>query len=389
MKFLDGSNVSVVIPVYNGENFIKYTIESLLNQTKAVEEIVIVNDKSTDKTNEILERYSSIQNIRVYQLEKNMGVSYARNYGASKSNGMWILFMDADDVAESELIEEYHKKLNQEKSKEWILIHTASQQIDENGNLLEGIHCFKQVESDEILGYQLLRNHVFLSGTLVKKEAFLKVGGFNASLKYAEDWDLWLRLANVGGFGYIDKPLFRIRRHLNNISSNVKDMLDGERKVLSQYNLDFIKKAIFRRRLLNSENEVDFANILFRLDHWEQGYKILEELLSENKSIMNKASFLKGIYFLQKKDYKSALNEFEEAIKFVEYDGASLNNLAVIYYILGNNEKSVIYIEKALRLFPGYLDAQCNHIKIKQNVKGEYKFTLRQLRPVLTHYKST
>lgn len=381
--------LSVVIPVYNGENFIKYTIESLLNQTRPAFEIVIVNDKSIDQTKSILEGYSNFSNIKVYHLEKNMGVSYARNYGVSQSIGDWILFMDADDLAEPELIEEQIKKLNEEKSKEWVLIHSANQQIDENGNLLKGIHRFKQVESDEIQGYQFLRNHVYLSGTLVKKEEFIKVGAFNSSFKYAEDWDLWLRLANVGGFGYIDKPLFRIRRHLNNISSNVKDMLDGERKVLSQYSPDFIKEAIFRRRLLNSENEVDFANILFRLDHWEKGYKILEELLSENKSIMNKASFLKGIYFLQKKDYKSALHEFEEAIKFVEYDGASLNNLAVIYYILGNNEKSVIYIEKVLRLFPGYLDAQCNHIKIKQNVKGEYKFTLRQLRPVLTHYKST
>lgn len=389
MKFHDDYNISVVIPVYNGENFIINTIESLLNQTRVVEEIVIVDDKSTDRTNIVLEKFSNFYNIKVYHLEKNMGVSYARNFGASKSNSEWILFIDADDIAEPELIEEYIKKLNEEISSEWVLIHTASKQIDKNGNFLKGIHRFKQVESDEILGYQFLRNHVYLSGTLVNKEAFFKVGGFSTSFSFAEDWDLWLRLANLGGYGYIDKPLFRIRRHDNNVSRDVKNMIDGERQVLTQFDTDFIKKAIHKRNLPKSENEIDFVNILFRIDHWEIGYKILVNIIEENKSIMNKVCFLKGLYFLKIQDYAAAQKEFEKAIYFNENDGASLNNLAVMYYLLDEKEKSVLYLEKALRLFPGYLDAQFNLNSMKQNVKNEYKLTMRQLRPVLTHYKST
>ncbi len=106
-----------------------------------------------------------------------------------------------------------------------------------------------QVGPGEILGYQLTRNYILTSGVLIKKDYFLKTGGFNEEIRYFEDWDLWLRLARYGGFAYVDEPLVKIRRHGSNLSSKIGKMLGAERAVLKQYSIDFIKNAIFKRKL--------------------------------------------------------------------------------------------------------------------------------------------
>ena len=88
--------VSIVVPLYNKENTIKKTIDSILNQTYKNFELIIVDDGSTDKSVDIVKSYNSPK-IRLYQ-KQNGGPSAARNYGVNKSYGDWIIFIDADDV---------------------------------------------------------------------------------------------------------------------------------------------------------------------------------------------------------------------------------------------------------------------------------------------------
>lgn len=383
------NKISVVIPVYNGEKYIAETIQSLLDQTKKANEIIVVNDGSTDKTKDVLENFSKESNLIFHHFSENKGVAFTRNYGVSLSQGDWILFMDADDLAEPNLLEQYFNKLNESDSDDWVLIHSAYQQIDEKGSLLKGVHRFKQVHSQDILGYQLLRNHVYLSGTLVKKDSFIKSSGFNLSLTHSEDWDLWLRLAAIGGYGYVDIPLFKVRRHGNNTSANIKGMLEGERKVLEQYDVEYIKQAIYKRSLPANENKVDFVNILYRMGKWDDGINILKTIIDRDPRIMNKVWFLKGIYYYQIQEYSSARQSFTEALNYNAKDGASLNNLAVMHYLLNDSEKSVVILQKATELFPEFLDASYNLKEVKNQSGTNLKVTMRQLRPVLIRYAST
>lgn len=386
---MNTNSISAVIPAYNAELFICETIRSLLKQSVKCNEIIIVDDGSTDSTREQVKSFLT-NNVRLISLRKNYGVSYARNKGVLEAENKWVLFIDSDDIVEPHLIESLLNKLvdlERDELNQWVLIHSAYQQINEKGVLLDGIQRFKQVGVQEILGYEFIRNHVSLSGTLVNKKCFIHVGGFNEDLTHAEDWDLWLRLAQIGGFGYIDDSLVKVRRHTFNTSKNVQDMLAAERKVLSQYSLDFIREAIERRKLPSEENQLDYVNLLFRMDLWEKGYQFLINIQTTNHGTLNKKHFLKGIYFYKQTRYKEALHCFDLALKYYYHDGASMNNLAVCNALLGNVSICYSLLEDTLRLFPNYLDALYNIQKVKNSqCPDKLKLTWRQLRPILTKY---
>lgn len=96
--------VSVIIPIYNGEKFLDETIQSILKQTNQDFEIILVNDGSTDNTENICLKYTGNEKVKYFK-QLNSGVSKARNFGLEKANGDYIFFMDADDTIESNFIE--------------------------------------------------------------------------------------------------------------------------------------------------------------------------------------------------------------------------------------------------------------------------------------------
>ena len=101
--------ISVIIPVYNSEKYLKECIDSILAQTYKNYEIIIINDGSTDNSKYICEQYEkSHNNVKLYSIE-NHGVSYARNLGISKANGEFIYFMDSDDILFSKCFEIFDK----------------------------------------------------------------------------------------------------------------------------------------------------------------------------------------------------------------------------------------------------------------------------------------
>ncbi len=217
--------------------------------------------------------------------------------------------MDSDDIAELTLIESYKSRLqelNDGVEDKYALCYSAYVQIDEKDNEISKIIKGIQVEAKEILGYEFLRNYIIsTSGVLVYKKFFLECGGFNEKLVYSEDWDLWLKLAMKGGFAYINKPMIKLRRHLNNISSNIKNMLEGEKKVLSNYDIDFIESSIYRRNLPYEKNTIDFVSMLFKFDYWEEGYNKLSQTISLGYS-SDSLFFYLGLYYLKR-------NHIEEA----------------------------------------------------------------------------
>jgi len=385
--------VSAVIPCYNCPNFISKTIESLINQTIKPQEIILVNDASTDNTLEILkqikEQYPNIAEI--INLEKNKGASHARNHGVENSKGEYVLFMDSDDIAEPTLIEEYVDrlgKLNGKIKDEYILSYSAYLQIDEKGNQLSDTIRGIQVDPEEILGYELVRNYIIsTSGVLVKKDYFIKTGGFNEKIRYSEDWDLWLKLAQLGGFAYVDEPLIKIRRHGTNLSSQVDKMLEGEKLVLEQYSTDFIKDAIFKRKLDFKRNVVDYVSVLFKFEYWEEGFIELNNLLNEGYKFYNLYFYL-GLYYLKHKDIDKALEYFIDTITKKENHGAALNNIGAIYLFKGEKKLAEKYLKLAINYFPSYIDAKHNLKLLDKEIVyfKDTKFTWRELRKVLTSY---
>lgn len=365
----------------------------MISQTVTPIEIILVYDNSEDNTLSIINE-KEVQNkniVKVIKLKENKGISFARNYGVERSTGEYILFMDSDDIAELDLIGSYIKRIEELKNDtgdNYILCYSAYIQIDEKDDIISGISRGMQFKPLEALGYEFLRNYIMsTSGVLVNREIFIESGGFNEKIIYSEDWDLWLRLATIGGFAYVDKPLVKIRRHGENMSSRVATMLNAEKNILKQYDMEYIKEAIFKRNLEIEYNTVDYISLLYRLDCWEEGLLELERLYKEGYGFYNLFFYL-GLYYLKTNDYKKSLDYFKKTIEQKDNHGAALNNMGALLLLDGKKEEARRSFEQAIKFFPNYMDASNNYEFLdKENVLlEELKFTWRELREVLTSY---
>lgn len=384
--------VSVVIPCYNSQQYISRTINSIIHQTFVPFEIILVDDNSLDNTLQLLKEFTTYYEeiIKVFELKGNKGSSYARNFGVKKSTGNYILFMDSDDIAEHNLIEKYLSKLEKLNGNDvkYQLCYSAYIQIDKDDNVTSSVSRGSQCEPEEILGYELIRNYIPTSGVLINKNLFLETGGFNEKLRYAEDWDLWLRLAAKTGFAYVDEPLVKIRRHGENLSSKVNVMLQAEKEVLKQYDKSYIKKAIYKRTLSFEKNTVDYVSLLFRLDDWEEGFKELKSLMDQGHHFYNLFFYL-GLYYLHQNQPNYALEYFTKTIKYKKNHGAALNNIGALLLIQGEHKEAKRYFQIALKYYPNYIDAKHNlkYVHTESFTRDDLKFTWRELREVLTNYQ--
>lgn len=127
--------VSIIMPSYNSENYIEAAIKSVLNQTYSNIELIVVDDCSDDDTKKIVLDFCDIdERIKFFELEKNSGVSAARNYAISKSTGNYIAFLDSDDFFHPEKIE---KQYNFMKKNNIAFSYTNYRKIDQNNNILK------------------------------------------------------------------------------------------------------------------------------------------------------------------------------------------------------------------------------------------------------------
>ena len=108
------ADISIIVPIYNAEKFIKKCVDSLLNQTKKELEFILINDGSTDKTHDILKTYKD-KRIKYFK-NKNQGIGKTRNFGIEKATGKYIIFIDSDDYIEPTTCEELYNKAIKEKA---------------------------------------------------------------------------------------------------------------------------------------------------------------------------------------------------------------------------------------------------------------------------------
>ncbi|MCI8465867.1 MAG: glycosyltransferase family 2 protein [Lachnospiraceae bacterium] len=125
--------VSVIMPAYNGEKYIGEAIESVLNQTYGNLELIVVEDKSTDATPDLIRRYQDSR-IRLYFNDRNQGIAYSTNLGIEKSRGKYIALLDDDDIALERRLEWQVDFL--EKHEEIDVLGGRSALIDKDGNFI-------------------------------------------------------------------------------------------------------------------------------------------------------------------------------------------------------------------------------------------------------------
>ncbi len=221
--------ISVVIPVYNGEKTIKQTIDSVLNQTFTDFELIIINDGSQDGTLDIV---CKIQDARIKVFSyPNAGVNASRNRGFKLASGEFITFLDDDDLWIPDKLEDQYKALLNNPQAGVAISWTDW--IDESGKII-GRGGYVSWEGDALA--RMLLNDFVESGSnaLIRKQAFIEVGGFDESLTHAEDWDMWLRLAARYHYTTVPKVQILYRIAANSVSSNVVKMEEGSLQVLER-----------------------------------------------------------------------------------------------------------------------------------------------------------
>lgn len=197
--------ISVIIPTYNRADKIEKSIQSVLNQTYEQIEVIIVDDGSTDNTQEIVQAMDD-NRIRYIRCDKNGGAALARNIGVSEASAELIAFHDSDDCWRPKKLEkqmDYWKK-----HPEYSMIYSQYLWHFEDGN--EGVtpsdNFGGQFEGD-IFKDLLVRNTIGAPTMLIKKDCFLEAGGFDTELKCLEDWEFAIRFARRYMIGYVKEAL--------------------------------------------------------------------------------------------------------------------------------------------------------------------------------------
>ncbi len=241
--------ISVIVPVHNGEKTIKNTIDSVLIQSFTDFELIVVNDGSQDSTLAAINEIKDAR-IRVFSFP-NSGVSVSRNRGLAEAKGEFISFLDADDLWTPDKLESQLKAL-QEKQQAAVA-YSWSDWIDESGQFLRaGGHITVNGNAYEKL---LLRDFVESgSNPLIRRKALEEVGTFDESLAFAEDWDLWLRLAARYEYVAVPSPQILYRISPKSASFNVWKMEAGSLKVIERHfaqapeSLQHLKRETLGRR---------------------------------------------------------------------------------------------------------------------------------------------
>jgi glycosyltransferase involved in cell wall biosynthesis len=208
------TKISIAIPAYNAELCLRETLESALKQTCPAHEILLVDDGSTDGTEQIARSFGD--RIR-YIRQKNQGVSAARNTAIREATGDWIAFLDSDDLIVPDKLEKQTAAI--EANPKLVVVYSAFTYLYSDGSTY-GMPAFHAADLWPAIRY---RTPILPSTSVIRLSALEEVGGFSTSYHHAEDWELWFRLVRrytPEGFQEVQESLVFYRCWENNATKD-------------------------------------------------------------------------------------------------------------------------------------------------------------------------
>lgn len=264
--------VSIIVPAYNAENTICATVDSLLNQSYRNKEIIIIDDGSTDSTAKVLEKYG--ESLRIIR-KKNGGVSSARNHGIREATGACIMFVDADDVCPTDMIESLVKRM-EDTGADYVIAGYTKIKENNSKDQLPGSQVFlSQGEIRDNLekimdnGLNCPYAKLYRKNIIIEKSIF-----FDEKLPLGEDFNFNLEyLLTVSSLAYLNKSVYNYQMFNSTATTVFRDDL-YERRMMSlnkmtntfaKYNLVNPKEDALHIKMLYAE--------LFNLQKKECPYK--------------------------------------------------------------------------------------------------------------------
>ena len=282
--------VSIIIPVYNCEKYIRECVESALAQDYENLEIIVVDDGSTDATPQILKNFEGrIQCVR----QENQGAATALNNGLHFAQGSLVGWLSADDVYMPGKIKHQVEKFQGNSS--LALVYTDWIMIDADGRELKEVRA-SCPPSEKFVRTILKGNFINGSTVLIRKECFERAGYFDVNLQANVDIDMWFRLLKYGyQFGHVPKPLLKYRWHSANQSHNFRLMQSCMDQVRLKAIQTFLPQEIFGDLLENKDlgAAYEWLSLVFA-----RQFTFRAASLAMKKSIRVKASLKRAVLLI-------------------------------------------------------------------------------------------
>ena len=208
-----------MIPTYNCADLLKKAIESVSNQTFLDYEILIIDNYSTDHTNDVLNSFKNL-GLRLFKVNNNGIIAISRNVGIKNARGEWIAFLDSDDVWYPEKLEFIKREIEKEIKailichNEWCVVNGKKEKILKHGPSSDNMY-------ENLIFYG---NCISTSATCLEAKVAVSSGGFSEEKKYitVEDYEYWVRLSKLGRFHFIEYILGDWNIHKNNYSNSIQ-----------------------------------------------------------------------------------------------------------------------------------------------------------------------
>jgi glycosyltransferase involved in cell wall biosynthesis len=237
-------SVTVVIPTFNYARYVQEAVDSALAQTVPPLEIIVVDDGSTDNTQEVMAAYTSNPRVR-YLHQENFGLSAARNAGIRAARGEFIALLDADDRWKPEKLS---RQLAEFTGQQVGLVYCGREVFDEHDT--HDLNPADESKCELALEWLTISTLFCPSSLIVRRRCFTKQGGFDESLRKVEDREMWIRLANHWRFRCVPDCLVEWRRHGHALNVQTDGMESAFRETLRRA---FADGPLQRRPLLRAK----------------------------------------------------------------------------------------------------------------------------------------
>lgn len=210
--------VSLIITTYNYAQYVERSIRSAMEQSLSSDqyEIIVVNDCSTDGTKSVLENFEN--DARIFNLEENLGLSAARNFGIKKAKGQFVAFLDADDYLHKETLR--LQKLFLEENNTLDAVSVDYYLVDYRGKHIEHVNAAEKP---------------IACGVMFRKDFLYNIGLYDEQFRAREEEDLRIRWTDKYNVYNIILPLYRYRMHDNNLTKNESAMQEGAIKLQEKH----------------------------------------------------------------------------------------------------------------------------------------------------------
>lgn len=215
MKPRAPASIDIVMPVFNCERFIADSIKSVIAQSLTDWRLIIVDDMSTDKTAQIIDSFMSKDRRILILKGDHRGVASAINLGLTKVTAEYVARLDGDDIALPERLQVQHEFML--RNPDVIVVGSGATLIDEQNRRLRQRHV--PIGWEHIRDLLKTRNCLCHPTVLIRTTALRQVGGYRDKFRTSQDYDLWLRLSEIGRIENLPQSLLLYRRHSSQIST--------------------------------------------------------------------------------------------------------------------------------------------------------------------------